>query len=577
MISAFKKIINNCKNQKKSLIVSFTCSFVKSVLGITQILAIIYALDVILGQRELNNTLIIVGILTVACIVGNYVISYFEQINIMNASFFMASDKRIEVGNKLRKVPLGYFSSSSRSRIITTLTSSVSGIETASVMVFVNVITGLFSAFSFFIFMMVYDYRIGLIVGVGMLVYLLVVNYQMKLSKKNAPALQKAQNELSMNTLSFLEGIKVTKSCSYEKGDRKLQEAIQNSRKENIRLTDKSMPTQYLASVTTSIFESIILCVTLVLFLSVKDISLSKTIVLIIFSFMVYASLNQAGSMLSMIGLLDTALDEVDEIEKTKELENNKKELPSSNEIELKNVSFSYGDNEVLHDVSFKVKEKSFTAIVGPSGSGKTTICELIPRFLDVENGEILLGNKNIKDIDYEEVCRRISMVFQRVYLFEDTILNNVKFGKPDATLEEVKEACKKARCHDFIMKLENGYDTVLKEGGASLSGGERQRLSIARAILKDSPIIILDEATASVDPENEYEIIKAIEELTKEKTVISIAHKIKTVENADQIIVLDQGRIVQKGTHQELIKEDGLYKRFIKLREEASSFKLEK
>ena len=577
MINAFKKIINNCKNQKKPLIISFTCSFVKSILGITQILAIIYALDVILGQRELNQTLIIVGILTIVCIVGNYVISYFEQINIMNAGFFMAYDKRIEVGNKLRKIPLGYFSSSSRSKIITTLTSSVSGIETASVMVFVSVITGLFSAFSFFIFMMVYDYRIGLIVGVGMLVYLLVVSYQMKESKKNAPALQKAQNELSMNTLSFLEGIKVTKSCSYQKGDRKLQDAIQNSRKENIRLTDKSMPTQYLASVTTSVFESIILCVTLVLFLSVKDINLSKTIVLIIFSFMVYASLNQAGSMLSMIGLLDTALDEVDEIEKTNELENRNNEKPESNEIQLKNVSFSYGDNEVLHNVSFLVKERSFTAIVGPSGSGKTTVCELIPRFLDVNKGEILLGNKNIKDIDYEEVCRRISMVFQRVYLFEDTIYNNIKFGKPEATLEEVKEACKKARCHDFIMKLENGYDTVLKEGGSSLSGGERQRLSIARAILKDSPIIILDEATASIDPENEYEILKALEELTKEKTVISIAHKIKTVENADQIIVLDQGRIVEKGTHKELIKEDGLYKRFIKLREEASSFKLEK
>ena len=574
MINAFRKIIKNAKNQKKSLVISFICSFFKGILGITQILSLIYALEVIIKGRDLNQTLLIVGILTLICVIGNYLISYVEQINVMSTGFFMTSDKRIEIGNKLRRIPLGYFSQSSRSKVITTLTSSLSGMENASVMVFVSVVSGLFNSLCMMIFMLIFDYRIGLISLLGMIIYLLVVNYQMRVSKKNAPHLLKAQNELSKSTLNYLEGIKVTKSCQYARGDEKLKVAINNSRKENIALTNKSMPTQYLASLVIAIFESLILVTTLLIYFNVKDNDLTKTIVLIVFSFMVYASLNQAGSMLSMIGLLDATLEEVDQISNVKELVTSANKNPENLDIEFKNVSFAYENHEVLHNVSFKFKEKTFNAIVGPSGSGKTTICELIPRFREIEKGEILLGGVNIKDIDYEELSKKISMVFQRVYLFEDTIINNVKFGKPDATLEEVKEACKKACCDTFISKLKDGYNTILSEGGSSLSGGEKQRLSIARAILKDSPIIILDEATASIDPENEYEIQKAIEVLTKEKTVISIAHKLNTIERADKIIVLDQGRVVQEGTHQELIEQDGLYRHFVALRKEAINFK---
>ena len=214
-------------------------------------------------------------------------------------------------------------------------------------------------------------------------------------------------------------------------------------------------------------------------------------------------------------------------------------------------------------------------AIVGPSGGGKTTITSLIARFWDVDEGEVTLGGRNVKDYSFDSLMENFSFVFQRVYLFEDTIANNIRFGRPEASMDEVIAAAKKACCHDFIMSLPEGYDTVVAEGGATLSGGEKQRIAIARAIMKDAPIIILDEATANVDPENEKELTEAIENLTREKTIIMIAHRLKTVRHADQIVVVDKGRIVQKGTHEDLMREEGIYKNFVSGRKKAVSWKI--
>ena len=248
---------------------------------------------------------------------------------------------------------------------------------------------------------------------------------------------------------------------------------------------------------------------------------------------------------------------------------------PKHFDIELKNVSFAYESRRIIDNVSLRIPEKTTTAIVGPSGGGKTTLTSLIARFWDVQEGEVLLNGRNVKEYSFDSLMRNFSFVFQRVYLFEDTIANNIRFGEPEASMERVIEAAKKACCHDFIMQLPDGYETVIGEGGASLSGGEKQRISIARAILKDSPIIILDEATANVDPENEAELVKAVQELTRNKTIIMIAHRLKTVRNADQILVIDQGRIAQQGTHEQLMKKDGIYRRFVSERSEAASWKI--
>lgn len=235
-------------------------------------------------------------------------------------------------------------------------------------------------------------------------------------------------------------------------------------------------------------------------------------------------------------------------------------------------MNFGYDERQILKDVSFRIPERTSTAIVGPSGSGKTTICSLVARFYDPQGGRITVGGHDLKEFTCDSLLSNVSMVFQNVYLFHDTVRANICFGKPDATEEEMIEAAKKARCHDFIMALPDGYDTVIGEGGGTLSGGEKQRISIARAMLKDAPIIILDEATASIDPEKEHLIQSAISELTKGKTIITIAHRLATIRNADQILVVEDGRIAECGTHDELIAADGLYRRFVKIREKAEN-----
>ena len=297
---------------------------------------------------------------------------------------------------------------------------------------------------------------------------------------------------------------------------------------------------------------------------------------MMICAFMVYASLDSAGNYSALLRTVDASVDKAQAILDVPHMDiYGADKTPESFDIDVENIQFSYDRRKIIDGISVHVPAKTTTAIVGPSGGGKTTLCNLISRFWDVDSGCVKLGGMDVKEYSMDALMRNFSFVFQNVYLFQDTIANNIRFGQPDAPMEKVVEAAKKACCHDFITALPDGYDTVIGEGGATLSGGERQRISIARAIMKDSPIIILDEATANVDPENEKDLVTAIEALTREKTIIMIAHRLKTVRNADQILVVDQGRIVQQGKHEELMQEDGIYRRFVNAREIAASWNL--
>jgi len=293
-------------------------------------------------------------------------------------------------------------------------------------------------------------------------------------------------------------------------------------------------------------------------------------------SFMLFEALDSAGIFAALMRVIGRGVDLANEIMDIPQMDIEGEQItPDNRDIHLEHVSFAYENKKIIDDMTLDIKENTTTAIVGPSGGGKTTVTSLIARFWDVGEGSVTLGGRNVKDYSFDSLMENFSFVFQRVYLFEDTIANNIRFGRPEASMDEVIEAAKKASCHDFIMSLPNGYDTVIGEGGASLSGGEKQRISIARAIMKNAPIIILDEATANVDPENEKELTQAIENLTREKTIIMIAHRLKTVRNADQIVVIDKGRIVQKGKHEQLMKEDGIYKNFVSGRRKAVSWKI--
>ena len=296
----------------------------------------------------------------------------------------------------------------------------------------------------------------------------------------------------------------------------------------------------------------------------------------IFFSFSIFASLEPISDSAHTLGVIDDAMDQLDALRGEQFIDAAGREIALTHyDIAFRNVDFGYDSRQVLKNVSFTIPEQTSTAIVGPSGSGKTTICSMLARFYDPQSGSITVGGHDLREFTCDVLLSNISMVFQNVYLFHDTIRANILFGRPDASEEEMIEAAKKARCHEFIMVLPDGYDTVVGEGGGTLSGGEKQRISIARAILKNAPIIILDEATASVDPENEHLIQQAISALTRGKTIITIAHRLATIRNADQILVVDDDRIAERGTHAELVQQDGLYKRFTSIREQAEGWRI--
>ncbi|HEO2586982.1 TPA: ABC transporter ATP-binding protein [Streptococcus agalactiae] len=576
MLNVFKKIWNFSKEEQVNIKKSILAGFLHAVFNALEFGAIYYMLVNIFSKTlDYKAIFICLGILVIS-LVGKIMTLKISQMAQTHAGYFMAAHKRIEIGEKIKRVPMGFFSSFSLGRLTTIATSSLSQAEMWVPMLLVLVLGGVLNTLVFVLGTLIFNVKVGLVAVAGVVVFFIVTSMMEKKSSANADKMTETQTRLTKEVLATLQGMQVIKSYNLGgENNRALRKSIKDASNILLDLEISVAPYTVIQRIVMGITTVAMVYVSLKLNLS-GELPLAETILMIMASFIIFEGLIGAGSNMAILRACENAIDSVGFIDSMPDMkEGSITEAIKKHNIVFKNVSFSYDDRPILKNVSTEIKENTMTAIVGPSGSGKTTFCNLIARFWDVNSGEILIGGKNIKGYKIENLMNSISMVFQDVYLFEDTIENNIKFGKQNASHEEVVQAAKKARCHEFIENLPDGYDTIIGEGGASLSGGEKQRISIARAMLKDADIIIFDEATANIDPENEDKLKEAIESLTKDKTVIMIAHRLKTIRNADQILVLKDGEIVECGNHEELIKNNGLYSDLINAKAKAESWKL--
>ena len=493
------------------------------------------------------------------------------------AGYHTCAQKRIEIAEHMRYLPMGYFNQNSLGKIISVTTNTLEGLSDVATRVVMMTVQGFLTTGLITILVFLYDWRVGLVLLVGLVLFLLSNTLMRWQVGKVSDDKYQADMDLVAVVLEYSQGIAEVKNYNLvNRSAKKLSKAIEGKSQLDTKMTLVTSPYIALQGIVTKLTGLFMGLFSIYFYLN-GSMELLVTIMMIVSGFMIYENLDGVGSFSSLLRIVDLSVDMVNQVLAIQPMDISGQDIePKSSRIELRDVSFSYGNKKIIDQVSLTIPEKTTTALVGPSGSGKTTLCNLIARFWDVDQGSISLDGHDVRDYSYDSLIRNFSFVFQSVYLFEDTIANNIRFGKPEASQEEVIEAAKKAACHDFILSLPDGYDTKIGEGGASLSGGERQRISIARAIMKDAPIIILDEVTANVDPENEEALMQAIQSLTRDKTIIMIAHRLKTVEHADQILVLDQGRIVEQGKHQDLLAKQGIYSKFIQERETAASWRIE-
>lgn len=591
MYGTLKKIIAFAGSKEGLLKKSLLFAFLSGLFAALQFAALFIVVEALVSDnRDRRFIWISLGIMAVS-LVGRIITTYFSTMEQTETGYCMVAEKRIHIGDRLRYIPMGYFNKNSIGNITAIVTTTLGDVENSAARVLVSVLGGFFNSVALVIVLLVFDWRIGLIAAIGVLLYLAAAELALRKSARLSGVQQHTQESLVESVLEYIQGMGIVKAFGMEKDStQSIDSAIKASCRDNLKLTKASVPYDALKQVVVRVF-SVLLPLASIYFWLNGSLSLAYGVILVVASFMVFNDLENAGNMASLLQMLAASMDTANSIDDAPVMDEKGADVvPASSEIVFDNVDFSYkvngcgadregglghADRKILDHVSFTIPAGTTTAIVGPSGSGKTTMCNLIARFWDVDAGRITVGGKNVRDFKLDSLMKNISMVFQNVYLFADSIENNIKFGCPDATHEQVVEAAKKACCHEFISALPDGYDTLIGEGGGTLSGGEKQRISIARAILKNAPIIILDEATSSVDPENEEELQRAIAELTHDKTIIMIAHRLKTVRGADQILVLDDSHIVQRGTHAKLIQQKGLYADFVSARQEAIGWKL--
>ena len=581
MFGMIKRLIDWTGKYKKRVYIGFIYAFINSIFTSLPIMLATYGLGVVFdeykGIRTFDNDQIIyIFLLMILVIGGRFLFSYLRAVTQESVGCEATAEQRIRLGNIFKRVSLGFFNSNNMGEISSAVTTDLSFIEMLSMNMINTVVNGYITVFVMILFLLFYCPLAGIISLSGIVLSALFLYIAAKISDKNASIHQKAQDSIVENTIEFLRGMQTIKAFKQEgvsvQGIRK---AYKNHKDVNIKIELENCPYNCLHQFVLKAASVGIIAVSAYLTYT-RKMDVNIMLMMDMFSFVMFSQIEPLSNAIHVIEVVNKTLDKLEKIEKADIIDKDGQNIElKKHDIKFSDVCFSYDKKQILNNISFYIPEGSTTAIVGPSGSGKTTICNLIARFYDVNSGVITVGDKNIKDITCDSLLKNISMVFQKVYLFNDTIKNNILFGNPNASDNEVINAAIKAHCHEFISKLPNGYDTIIGDGGATLSGGEKQRISIARAILKDSPIIILDEATASVDPENEHLIQNAISSLTKGKTVIVIAHRLATIQDADQILVIDNGDVVQKGNHLELINQDGIYKNFINIKESAEGWSI--
>ena len=571
MLKTLKRIIKLSGKHKGRVYWGLVCSILNTIFNCSSIFAFLWVLMHI-DKLSMNVIWQTVAILAVG-LVGKIILKFLTNIFMTAAGFIIFTDKRIELGNKLKNAPMGYFSKESLGRINNTITTNMATLENFTMMAVDNVVGGILQGIGVSIFLMVFDWRIGIVAILGILLSLipltLIQNKSGSLSLKRYAAVERVTNDV----IEYIRGIAVIRSFGRGNAS-KLDETFNEFQKTAIKMEKTILVPHGFFRATLEVFSGIVILIAAwMTFHGTMDFTYGM--MFLVSGFIIYGQMELLANGAFMMEQIETAMDQMDETYNVPKLTGTESVDENKTDIEIKDVTFGYDSRIILDKISAKIPAKSKCAIVGYSGSGKTTLCNLIVRFWDVQSGSITFGGKNIKNYAPDELLSHFSMVFQNVFLFNDTVENNIKFGCPDATHEQIVEVAKRARCHDFIEQLPDGYNTIIGENGSSLSGGEKQRISIARALLKDAPVVILDEATSSVDPENESELMEAIGELTKGKTVISIAHRLNTVKNADQILVIDNGRIVQRGTHEELCNVEGVYKKFLDIRNSSAGWSI--
>ena len=566
MLKILHRIVCMTGKYSSRIRASYITSFIKGIMMKAPLIFSFIAISLFMKGQMQEKICLYLGIGLVLCIAVEAVFEHITNVLQSATGYEVFADMRMRLGDHLRKLPMGYFTEGNMGKISTVLCTDMVFIEECCMTVLSELVTFMISQGLMTLMMFAMDVRLGIAALTVIIAFVIVGNCMMKTTLAHSRTKQEGSESLTEEVLDFAEGIGIIKSFNMlgEKS-KSLSAEFEKSCRESIDFEKSYGPWARALYLTYGIGTSFMLAVAGILFTK-GEMSPNYMVGIILFLFDLFISIESYYGQITRLTVTAASLDRIEEVFQAEELHDStnialsKDAGKNDSLVEYSNVSFGYTGKNVLNHISFTMKKGEMTALVGPSGGGKSTIASLLARFWDIKEGTIKVDGKDIKNVSLGSLMDKISMVFQRVYLFKDTIYNNIVIGRPDATREEVIEAAKKARCYDFIMSFPEGFDTVIGEGGASLSGGEKQRLSIARCILKDSPIVILDEATASVDADNERAIQEAISELCKNKTLLVIAHRLKTIRDADQILVISDGKIIERGNHEKLMEKDGVY-----------------